>query len=56
MRIISSVKFQFHKGTIKTCLPIDVVITDLLFQFHKGTIKTLFWLFIRRFIIFVSIP
>ena len=32
--------FQFHKGTIKTIMPIPFALAAALFQFHKGTIKT----------------
>ena len=32
--------FQFHKGTIKTCMIIVAIFVKFLFQFHKGTIKT----------------
>ena len=32
--------FQFHKGTIKTCLENLVNAIHPIFQFHKGTIKT----------------
>ena len=34
-------KFQFHKGTIKTRLLRSWHFILMLFQFHKGTIKTL---------------
>ena len=35
-----TMKFQFHKGTIKSFqrLPYDLALTQ--FQFHKGTIKS----------------
>ena len=33
-------KFQFHKGTIKTCTLLVVDTRKSPFQFHKGTIKT----------------
>ena len=32
--------FQFHKGTIRTSVPLDDECTPLPFQFHKGTIRT----------------
>ena len=32
--------FQFHKGTIKTNLPMYQIACNPEFQFHKGTIKT----------------
>ena len=34
-------KFQFHKGTIKTDKTFNKGYLALWFQFHKGTIKTL---------------
>ena len=36
----SNTLFQFHKGTIKTCICSVRVWIYLEFQFHKGTIKT----------------
>ena len=33
-------EFQFHKGTIKTAVPLPVDEAQSRFQFHKGTIKT----------------
>ena len=33
-------KFQFHKGTIKTEFQPKSYKSNNLFQFHKGTIKT----------------
>ena len=47
------IKFQFHKGTIKTALRKKSFYPSNKFQFHKGTIKTNeydrfatdFWLF-----------
>ena len=33
-------RFQFHKGTIKTVVSSQPLVTDTKFQFHKGTIKT----------------
>ena len=35
------VKFQFHKGTIRTDLSHNDVFSCAPFQFHKGTIRTL---------------
>ena len=39
MRLNAVLKFQFHKGTIKT---LDKLyrLSAQAFQFHKGTIKT----------------
>ena len=34
------VKFQFHKGTIKTEFATPPTSLLSVFQFHKGTIKT----------------
>ena len=34
------VKFQFHKGTIKTLIDAGLNPAFMEFQFHKGTIKT----------------
>ena len=39
--ICINVRFQFHKGTIKTCICLKRIVTWWEFQFHKGTIKTL---------------
>ena len=36
----SFVRFQFHKGTIRTNESLYVVVQTILFQFHKGTIRT----------------
>ena len=36
-----TVRFQFHKGTIKTEADPQPETTAQEFQFHKGTIKTL---------------
>ena len=33
-------KFQFHKGTIKTGEALETIEANIKFQFHKGTIKT----------------
>ena len=49
-------KFQFHKGTIKTILVRDQVDGYLIFQFHKGTIKTKFGRQINSFYYKISIP
>ena len=35
------IKFQFHKGTIKTEIENNVTSGSIVFQFHKGTIKTI---------------
>ena len=32
--------FQFHKGTIRTALPVQAPGVLAEFQFHKGTIRT----------------
>ena len=32
--------FQFHKGTIRTTVPLLYLLISNLFQFHKGTIRT----------------
>ena len=37
---INTHEFQFHKGTIKTFVPLHPQISEYKFQFHKGTIKT----------------
>ena len=37
---ISLVRFQFHKGTIKTGARVVALPYRRTFQFHKGTIKT----------------
>ena len=34
------IRFQFHKGTIKTLIYALTLVGGYLFQFHKGTIKT----------------
>ena len=34
------VKFQFHKGTIRTHVSWSLLIHFHVFQFHKGTIRT----------------
>ena len=36
----SHLRFQFHKGTIRTVRLIDRFFVPRLFQFHKGTIRT----------------
>ena len=40
MSHMKDMKFQFHKGTIKTRPRKDEERADNPFQFHKGTIKT----------------
>ena len=37
---VSSLLFQFHKGTIKTPKAYHHLQYQTIFQFHKGTIKT----------------
>ena len=39
-KILSSYKFQFHKGTIRTDVSNSLTSDLSLFQFHKGTIRT----------------
>ena len=39
MDALTTIKFQFHKGTIKT-LSLKRCNILRMFQFHKGTIKT----------------
>ena len=42
-------RFQFHKGTIRT-LKLDILLQKLfLFQFHKGTIRTIVLTLLRVF-------
>ena len=35
-----SLKFQFHKGAIRTILKVDAEEDEPTFQFHKGAIRT----------------
>ena len=41
IRMLVSLGFQFHKGTIRTIRILDVIVTLNIFQFHKGTIRTI---------------
>ena len=36
-----SLKFQFHKGAIRTSFIAAAVASFLMFQFHKGAIRTI---------------
>ena len=38
--MISLPKFQFHKGAIRTTIPMKNTSLCFLFQFHKGAIRT----------------
>ena len=41
MEVDKLIKFQFHKGSIKTAFTYTSVPEVKEFQFHKGSIKTL---------------
>ena len=40
MYFITTFRFQFHKGTIRTAEYRDHTQVPFIFQFHKGTIRT----------------
>ena len=40
IRVHLNLRFQFHKGTIRTASGVSSVGSIASFQFHKGTIRT----------------
>ena len=50
-----ALRFQFHKGTIRTLYALGLI-AAYLFQFHKGTIRTQVFTQIRVINSLISIP
>ena len=40
------IKFQFHKGAIRTLRKISQKALSMIFQFHKGAIRTEYFMFL----------
>ena len=54
--LIRSLRFQFHKGTIRTGPASGSPTPPPRFQFHKGTIRTMISSITNKRIISISIP